>query len=191
MSDVLNRYQNHHDQDEAKHILKYIFPRQFGLHSVFTHATDRRETTHAFKDYTDREAEIASGIQDRDPKVYRRLGPRLLPLIAKLQKLHKECSYHALIEYYCGQKDEDSGQIEVDVSFGSEDHSKEYTQKEISIISTKPPDTERPVSTAGEGDIIRHHTPQHKVLSPLYRINEDCCVRLRCCETGHSEGFLR
>jgi hypothetical protein len=138
-----------------------MFPKQFGLHSVFTHATDRRETTHAFKDYIDREAEIASAMKDKDPKVYRRMGPRVLPLIAKMQKLHKECAYHALMEYYCGQSKEETGDLNVDVSFGSEEHSKEFTQKEISVISTAPSNNGK--STSSEGDIIRHHTPQHKV----------------------------
>lgn len=143
--------------------MKYIFPRQFGLHSVFTHATDRRETTHAFKDYTDREGEIATALKDRDLKVYRRLGTRLLPLIRKMQQLHKKCSYHELIEYYCSQNSEASSkEMDVDVSFGSEEHSKEFTQKEISIISTNT--SGRDQLPSEQGDIIRHHTPQHKVV---------------------------
>jgi len=142
--------------------MKYIFPRQFGLHSVFTHATDRRETTHAFKDYTDREDEIATALKDRDFKVYRRLAARMLPLIRKMQQLHKKCSYHELIEYYCSQNPETSKEIDVDVSFGSEERSKEFTQQELSIFSTNTSGREQLPSE--QGDIIRHHMPQHKVV---------------------------
>ena len=142
--------------------MKYIFPKQFALHNVFMHATDRRETTHAFKDYTDRDAEVASAPKSRDFQIYNRLGPRVLPLIAKMQKFHNECSYHALIEYYCGQSAEETREIDVDVSFGSEDHSKVFTQKHISVLSTGTSDVS-PTPSSEEGNIIRYHTPQHKV----------------------------
>ena len=138
---------------------------QFGLHNVFTHETDRRETTHAFKDYTDRESEITAASTERDHKVYRRLGPTLLQLITKMQKLHKQCSYHALINYYCSAVEEQPDG-HVDLSLGSTEESMELTQKEISTISTEISEVVPHVSK--EQDIIRHHTPQYKVFSMTF-----------------------
>ena len=169
--DVLNRYLDWRDGAHTKHILKYIFPRQFGLHNPFTYSTDRRETTHAFKDYTDREAEIATAPKDRDLKVYKRLGPKLLPLIVKMQKLHKQCSFHALINHYCSSSSV-GADTDIEMSFmDHKDRSKELTQKEISMISTKTSDDV--AVNSRDYDIIPHHTPQHQV----YQIAEQLTVR--------------
>jgi hypothetical protein len=160
-SDVLNRYKNPLTISEAEHILKYIFPRQFGLHNVFTRVTDRRETTHAFRDYTDRESEIKLACKDRDIKVYRRLRGDVLPLISKMQKLHKAYSYHALIRRCCSPADMESLDPGGNTSFETE-VSKELTQKEISTISTSTSNGESQYASSN-GDIIQHHTPPHKV----------------------------
>lgn len=160
--DVLNRYPDPKDQVHAKHILKYIFPRQFGLHNVFTVPTDRRETTHSCKDYTDRESEIAGASRETEDKVYRRLGA-ILPLITKMQKLHQQCSYHGLINYYCSAVEDERLDLDDDMSLDSIEESMELTQKEISTISTEiSMEGLPPVSR--ETDIIRHHTPQYKVI---------------------------
>ncbi|KAK6344067.1 hypothetical protein TWF696_007713 [Orbilia brochopaga] len=55
---VLNRYSNPNKRNHKVHVLKYIFPRAFGLHNVFTSTVDRRDTAQKFKDYTLREEEI-------------------------------------------------------------------------------------------------------------------------------------
>ncbi|CAD6892531.1 unnamed protein product [Tilletia caries] len=52
----------------VRHILKYMFPRQFGLHNVFTSVVDRNLTTQAFPDYTMREAEIRLRGRCKTPK---------------------------------------------------------------------------------------------------------------------------
>ena len=162
IKDVLNRCQDPKDTSQAKHILKYIFPKQFGLHNVFTHATDRRETTHAFKDYTDRENEITGAMKGRDEKVYRRLGSQVLPLVTKMQKLHKRCSYHAIIHYYCASASENTYDAELAVSLNEEkERSKEITQMELPTASTIMSDDFE--VTSKECDIIRHYTPHHKV----------------------------
>lgn len=141
-----------------------MFPRQFGLHSVFTHITDRRETTHAFKDYTDREGEIASARKDRDEKVYRRLGIKVLPLIRKMQRLHQQCSYHSLVHYYGSPISDDSGKDGGEMSLESEkDTSKLLTQKEVSIIASGTL-VSGSQQTSQDENIIRHHTPHYKVL---------------------------
>lgn len=87
--------------------MKYIFPRQFGLHNVFTSTTDIKETSQVFKDYTLREEEIAKA--DRPRKIMnlstaqlpKRLRGRVFDLTQSLQLLHKRCSYTQLLAHYC------------------------------------------------------------------------------------------
>ena len=95
-------------------IMKYIFPRQFGLHNVFTSRVDTRQTSHAFKDYTLREQEIAFEIQKllkthqesrkSGIKIPKRLRGLLVSLVEKLQKLHARCAYVDLLRHYCPVK---------------------------------------------------------------------------------------
>lgn len=97
------------------HILKYVFPRVFGLHNVFTSIVDRSATTAQFMDYTMREAEIAEQEKQKQTmkirgeasnkgasadKVPRRLRG-VLPLIKRLQKLHAKCAYKEILFKHC------------------------------------------------------------------------------------------
>ena len=97
--------------------MKYIFPRQFGLHNAFTSTPDSRETVQPFKDYTLREQEIArkyrqaslkSGLRSNpSASANQRLPKRLrgaVDLVKKLQILHSRCSYKELLEHYCPLK---------------------------------------------------------------------------------------
>lgn len=97
--------------------MKYIFPRQFGLHNVFTSRVNFRETVQPFKDYTVREDEIEAANRtarmrkglalngaDGDlgkVKLPKRLRGELVSLIQKLQKRHTRCAYTELLKYYC------------------------------------------------------------------------------------------
>lgn len=92
--------------------MKYIFPRQFGLHNVFTSSVDVRETVQPFKDYTLREQEIGlrqRQIHLRNPRLAgspqahlpKRLRGQAVALVKKLQKLHSRCSYAELLKHYC------------------------------------------------------------------------------------------
>lgn len=80
----------------------YMFPRQFGLHNVFTSTLDTRETVQPFKDYTVREEEIQAR-RRVDPKVNvpKRLRGGALRLVQKLQILHQRCPYDELLQYHC------------------------------------------------------------------------------------------
>ncbi|KAI9814836.1 MAG: hypothetical protein M1827_003102 [Pycnora praestabilis] len=110
---VLNRYPDNKDLKHTVQIMKYIFPRQFGLHNVFTSIVDRRETIQPFKDYTLREQEIALSNTRKVPsangkeppgrscKVPKRLRGDIIRLVAQLQKQHGKCSYTQLLRYYC------------------------------------------------------------------------------------------
>ncbi|EQL28452.1 hypothetical protein, variant [Blastomyces dermatitidis ATCC 26199] len=111
---VLNRYPKSDNRDHTLHILKYIFPRQFGLHNVFTSSVNSKETSQPFKDYTLREEEISRCRNKKnrppkphkisseiDEKVPKRLRGDLFVLIQKLQKRHQRCPYAELLRYYC------------------------------------------------------------------------------------------
>ncbi|KAK4934763.1 hypothetical protein LTR28_010533, partial [Elasticomyces elasticus] len=95
--------------------MKYIFPRQFNLHNVFTSKTSSKDTAQRCKDYTLREHEIrrASSNQgkkrcgnDDSKNVKRAAPPRRLRgeatlLIEKLRKRHARCAYVELLRHYC------------------------------------------------------------------------------------------
>ena len=105
---VLNRYPDASNLQHTVHVMKYVFPRQFGLHNVFTSRVDRDETSQRFADYTMREAEILSIMsplknttEDQPPKIPRRLRSGAVSLIIKIQKLHRRCPYVQLFRYYC------------------------------------------------------------------------------------------
>ena len=105
--DVLNRFSDHANQAHTAHIMKYIFPRQFGLHNVFTSRTDSRETTQPLKDYTLREEEIEQIDHARHiaglstAHLPKRLRGFCFALIQRLQTLHDRCSYSQLLAHHC------------------------------------------------------------------------------------------
>lgn len=84
----------------------YMFPRQFGLHNVFTSKVDFKETSQRLKDYTLREEEIAVKFGKPNAPEFRvpvpkRLRGKATQLIQKLQILHQRCSYSELLHYTC------------------------------------------------------------------------------------------
>lgn len=99
---VLQRCRQPLQRCDAVHILKYIFPRQFGLHNVFTSSVDPTETVHQFKDYTFREQEInAHPAKKSQTWVPRRLRGEALQLVRNLHRNHRRCSYSQLLRHYC------------------------------------------------------------------------------------------
>lgn len=85
--------------------MKYIFPRQFGLHNVFTSQVDNRQTVQPFKDYTLREDEISQSEELKNArqisKVPKRLRGSPFQLVKKLQKRNQSCSFTELLKHYC------------------------------------------------------------------------------------------
>lgn len=95
--------------------MRYIFPRQFGLHNVFTSKVDARESAMPFKDYTLREKDIhtsmcrqlgdkatdAGQVAKWKLRVPRRLRDNVMKLIEKLRILNQRCSYTELLRHYC------------------------------------------------------------------------------------------
>lgn len=108
---VLNRYPDSNDQLHTLHILMYIFPRQFGLHNVFTSPVDTSQTAQPLPDYTLRETEIAqrkARISSRASAagihLPKRLRGNVFELVKKMQKLHRRCAYYELLKHYCPLK---------------------------------------------------------------------------------------
>ncbi|KAF2112365.1 hypothetical protein BDV96DRAFT_159642 [Lophiotrema nucula] len=112
---VLNRFPNLDDPQQTVHILRYMFPRQFGMHNVFTSQVDRQETSMPFKDYTLREREIQQALhretsKTKAPKeqmekikshIPKRLRGETVALVDRLRKLNQKCSYVELLRHYC------------------------------------------------------------------------------------------
>lgn len=115
MTDVLNRFPDRNGKQQTVHIMRYIFPRQFGLHNVFTSKVDPRETSMPFKDYTLREKEIHSsmcrelGDKATNPeniakwklRAPKRLRGEIIALVEKLRILNQRCSYTEMLRHYC------------------------------------------------------------------------------------------
>jgi telomerase reverse transcriptase len=100
--DILNRFGNDEEADKNAHLLKYIFPRQFGLHNVFTYAIDMKNSMQPFKDYTLREQEIKSANKKSKQRFLpKRLRGECETLVSNLQTRHERCAYSALLQYYC------------------------------------------------------------------------------------------
>ncbi|KAK3699518.1 Telomerase reverse transcriptase [Vermiconidia calcicola] len=112
---VLNRHHTVDDEKQTVHVMKYMFPRQFGLHNVFTSDIDPKDTAQPFKDYTLRDADIARSLHDWrqrrarsnevDVAAFSPLSKRLRgpasQLVARLRKRHSRCSYTTLLHHYC------------------------------------------------------------------------------------------
>lgn len=89
-------------------VMMYIFPRQFGLHNVFTSTVDHTQTAQKFRDYTLREEEISNKfvtVEDDEQvfkvRVPKRLRGLPMHLVRRLQVLHARCSYSKLLQHYC------------------------------------------------------------------------------------------
>lgn len=98
---ILNRLSQIGNHTEDVDLMKYVFPRQFKLHNVFTFAIDRRETAQQFKDYTSRDDEINRMPPQDRARLPRRLRGQPCRLIARLRRLHQRCSYPQLMYHYC------------------------------------------------------------------------------------------
>lgn len=109
--DVLNRFPYRQPSDATEspgpqlstlHVMMYMFPRQFGLHNVFTSEVDSKETVQPFKDYTLREDEIHAKFSiENGVKIPKRLRGKAAELVKKLQVQHNRCPYKALLDHHC------------------------------------------------------------------------------------------
>lgn len=101
----------------ARHLAKYVFPRQFGLHNVFT-SPKSSGSYELLPDYDDREVDIkvsSSGLGElisADPARSQKLGkvktpPRLkgaLELMQRMGQLHDKYKYRKVLDRLCPSK---------------------------------------------------------------------------------------
>ncbi|GAA6042852.1 hypothetical protein JCM8097_007190 [Rhodosporidiobolus ruineniae] len=88
-----------HAEAPARHLAKYIFPRQFGLHNPFT-VPKPRSSFEVIPDYLDREVEIKKLGAVKTPA---RLKPALESL-TRLAILSQRCNYRKLLDRHCPSK---------------------------------------------------------------------------------------
>jgi len=113
--DALNRYPDLQNEEQTVQILRYIFPRQFGLHNVFTSHVEPRECALPFMDYTLREKDMHNSMRQalgknsnnrQEASKWRSRTPKRLRGAAtawanKLRILHRRCSYLEMLRHYC------------------------------------------------------------------------------------------
>ena len=98
---VLQRYSQLDRREHTVHVMKHVFPRQFGLHSAFTSQVDSRESSQRFLDYTYREQEIDLESKHSKTWIPRRLRGEAEKVIQKIRRNHARCSYSQLLRHYC------------------------------------------------------------------------------------------
>ncbi|EKV10805.1 Telomerase reverse transcriptase, putative [Penicillium digitatum PHI26] len=118
---VLSRFLSLDSMAQTVHVMKYIFPRQFGLLNVFTLDSDGHNIMDDSKSFMFRESEIshleeekrrqrpqstnefadADFGSERTIKVPKRLRGITIELVRKLRNRNAQCSYGELLRYYC------------------------------------------------------------------------------------------
>ena len=119
--DVLSRFSSLDSMAQTVHVMKYIFPRQFGLRNVFKLDSDSRNIMDDSKTFMFRESEISRLEEEkqrqrpqsnnefadadyagvRSFKVPKRLRGITIELVRKLRNRNAQCSYGELLRYYC------------------------------------------------------------------------------------------
>lgn len=168
-SHVLLRCADSRDYMQTVHVMKYVFPRQFGLHNVFTSDVDSK-TAQGMKDYTLREIEINGRIRQKMgdlPKAGRlpkRLRGAAQDLVRKMQRNNKTCPYAQLLRYYTLPGRSMVSKVDTltpDQSIGSA----AMTQVTLSNPSTTMTTTSsiRAAAKVSRGSIMQYATPAAQV----------------------------
>ena len=106
---VLIRFSDISNTQQTIHVMKYIFPHQFGLHNVFTSDLESKNGVRGFKDYTLREIEInglatrainAAGRQAKAGSLPKRLRGATQDMVRKMQRNANRLPYAQLLRYY-------------------------------------------------------------------------------------------
>ncbi|KAJ1301223.1 hypothetical protein OPQ81_003632 [Rhizoctonia solani] len=99
-------------EEAARHVAKYMFPLQYGLHNVFTCALHYWENGGRFRDYRDREAEIRERGSCKTPKRLK----SVLALIQGLIRRHRRFNYQRVCQAICRSRVNVSALSELDQS---------------------------------------------------------------------------
>lgn len=168
---ILNRYQKSTSTKQTIHVMKHVFPRQFGLRNVFTSDLESKTGNQVFNDYTLRKVEMpahakkpagALGAGAKADKVPPRLRGAAHRLVRKLQRNHKNCPYAQLLRSYTSQ-----AVHEPSVNLTPQSTSSAYLRTQVTASIT--PDTmtvtssTREVAKASRGSVMRYATPNAQV----------------------------
>ncbi|BFZ57804.1 Telomerase reverse transcriptase [Savitreella phatthalungensis] len=107
---VLNRLLGSGRNLRRSVLLQYIFPREWGLHNVFTSQVDKTITHASFQEYSLRLDVNTESCRRRYPKRLR--NEKLLSAIDSLYRRHHSCPYHALLQDYCPTRTGTCGELQ-------------------------------------------------------------------------------
>lgn len=158
--------------------MMYMFPRQFGLHNVFTSAVDHSKTAQKFHDYTIREDEIAEisrksrASKNGLPKLPKRLRGSARELVQKLRTLHTRCSYNQLLRHYCPSSLDKQRRYQP---------CKKSTRKSVknpSVTASQPQasidQTNRSTERQSEGQTPPKDTDIVEMATPIFQVSAFC-----------------
>ncbi|CZR51337.1 related to telomerase reverse transcriptase [Phialocephala subalpina] len=144
--------QNTPHERSTLQVMMYMFPRQYGLHNVFTCDVDPWQTMQPFKDYTLRDDEIISRFPgDPMPKIPKRLRGRTVELVRKLQISHRRCPYKILVD---GQ----ASRVLSEMPLSTNDSTKPKTQMSASTATSSKALTQAAI-LARKSSMMDHATP--------------------------------
>lgn len=151
--------------------MMHMFPRQFGLHNVFTSDVNYLETAQRFQDYTLRDEEISKLLKeaknvsaDGTPKLPKRLRGLAWTLVQRLQILHSRCSYTELMKHYCPSELDPNGPTSSMTSGGAAHRESICQRSKGAIDSAIRPDSEPP---ANAGNSSRDKSVQSESIVDL------------------------
>ncbi|TFK45863.1 hypothetical protein OE88DRAFT_1639337 [Heliocybe sulcata] len=98
--------------DDARHLAKYILPRQYGLTSPFSSSTGCKQLSSEIPDFNSRECEIKMRGSMKTPKRVK----TALPLLEQLIWKHVKCRYKGLCDAVCPSKLSMAGSQNIDSS---------------------------------------------------------------------------
>ncbi|KAI9042294.1 telomerase reverse transcriptase [Aspergillus affinis] len=112
---VLNRSGSSESLPDTVHVMKYVFPKHFGLRNVFNSSGTsfsikasreeeiaRRENQRQAKaQNSKRSYTYSQGEPGQSPRIPKRLRGKLVELVRQLQIRQRHCSYWQLLQYYC------------------------------------------------------------------------------------------
>ncbi|KAJ9602431.1 Telomerase reverse transcriptase [Cladophialophora chaetospira] len=162
---ILQRVPKITQQRQAVQLLKYVFPRQFGLHSAFTSKVDQDERTQKLKDYTFREQEISGNRKASLTGAPRRLRGETIRLVQKLHRNHQACSYSQILRHYCPLVSLEQGSFMVPSNeIGSSVPSSESLVTQLLLSERIQLESDLPCSKYdGETSFLHHATPIARV----------------------------
>ncbi|RMZ79164.1 hypothetical protein DV738_g3553, partial [Chaetothyriales sp. CBS 135597] len=162
---VFQRYSHWQDDLETTHIMKYVFPSQFGLPNVFTSALDAQGAgRQPLPDYAYRENDITSSSTHPRFWLPKRLRGGPMDLVRRMRKAHAACSYTQLLRHYCPDTGQQTAWLETKQLPGAP------PQASIPLISQSKPfsllDTPASVDTVSPstgGSFLPYATPAASV----------------------------